>query len=101
MRKVEIISTIWGIINNYGPFSTYEVEADYSPCVNSMGSFVALAEYFELDEVEISVYEPESFSSDSIQDYKVTYNDLTVPVLLDILKMARTWKQIKLDEDGE
>lgn len=94
MQKRTIIKNIKRIISKYGAFGSGEVEQGgetYSPCVNSMGNLVALAEYFS-DDVEVSVYDPTSSSSDSIDSYNVDYEELSKDVLEEILTIAELYE---------
>lgn len=97
--KKFIIKKIKAIISEWGAFGSGEVEQGgetYSPCVNSMGGLVALAEYFKANEVEVNVYEPESISSDSMHDYKVAYEDLPKDVLEEILFLCEQYEADQL-----
>ncbi len=49
-----------------------------------MGGLLALAEYFNLDNVEIEVYDTTSFDDNSVHSYKENYEDLSTEVLDDI-----------------
>lgn len=94
MQKKSIIKRIKNIIENYGAFGVGEVEQDgisYSPCVNEMGNLVALAEYFS-DDVEVSIYDPTGFSSDPIDTYNVSYEELSKEVLEEILTIAELYE---------
>jgi hypothetical protein len=88
MEKQEIINKIKSIIEKYGAFSIGEVDGANGICVNTMGKFIGLAEYFNSTVIEVKVYEPESFSSDEIDSYELIYDDLTVDVLEEILFVA-------------
>jgi hypothetical protein len=92
MRKPTIIKHIKRIIEKWGAFGSGEIEGSlgetYSPCVNSMGGLVALAEYFKPNEVEVNVYDPESFSSDAMHTYTVSYEDLSKDALEEILDLC-------------
>ena len=92
MQKKTIIKKIKAIILNYGTFSLGEVEGADGICVNEMGNYVALAEGFNLDFVEINVYEPCSFSSDPIDDYELKYEDLDKVTLEHILFVAELYE---------
>lgn len=97
MRKNTIINKIKRIINEFGQFDTDELEGDtYSPCVNSMGSLVALAEHIESDGVGVNVYDPTGFSSDAIESYNVSYEDLDKDILLEILLIAEQFEAEQL-----
>jgi hypothetical protein len=94
MQKEEIVQQIKEIITEFGGFYIGEVgdvEAQ-GICVNEMGNFVAIAEGF-FDEVEVNVYEPSSFSSDAIDDYTLTYEELDKDVLEKILALCEQYKE--------
>lgn len=91
-EKQKLIEKIKSIINEWGSFSVGEVQADCSPCVNSMGGLVALAEQFNAEDVGIEVYEPESFSSDSMESYTMNYEDLSIEVLEEIFLLAEQYE---------
>jgi len=95
MQKKTIIKRIKSIIENYGAFGSGEVEqggVSYSTCVNEMGHLVALAEYFKGTGVEVYIYDPHSFSSDPIDDYELTYEELSKEVLEEILTIAELYE---------
>jgi hypothetical protein len=101
MEKEQIIEEIKGIIENHGSFGSGEVEqagGSYSPCVNEMGNLVALAEYFNGTGVEVNVYNPNSFSSDPIDDYELTYEELEKDVLEEILDLCEQYKESQEEE---
>jgi hypothetical protein len=95
MRKPTIIKNIKRIIQEWGAFGSGEIEGSlgetYSPCVNSMGNLVALAEYFNPNEVEVNIYNPSGFSSDPIDSYTVSYEDLPKDVLEEILDLCEAY----------
>lgn len=92
MTKEQIIEEINTIISDYGSFSTGEVEADCSPCVNTMGAIVALAEEFDTDEAKIEVYNTKSCSSDAISSYRLPYIDMEIKTLNEILELAKKYE---------
>tara|TARA_R110000868_G_scaffold263878_1_gene522491 strand:- start:141 stop:455 length:315 start_codon:yes stop_codon:yes gene_type:complete len=81
MKKQTLIKKIKTIIDNYGAFSIGEVDGAEGICVNEMGNLVALAEGFNSKTIEVSVYDGDSFSSDSINDYELAYEDLSKEIL--------------------
>ena len=99
MKKEEIIKKIKEIIAEFGGFGTGEVEADCSPCVGSLGNYVGLAEYFKLDGVEVDVYMPSGFSSDPVDEYTTTYEELDKDVLEEILLLCEKYKEQQLEEN--
>ena len=92
MEKQEIINKIQSIIEKYGTFHIGEVDGANGICVDSMGKFVGLAEYFNSTVIEVNVYEPESFSSDEVDSYELIYDDLTIDVLKEILFVAELYE---------
>jgi len=92
MQKRTIIKHIKRIIENYGTFNIGEVEGADGICVNEMGNLVALAEYFNGTTIEVNVYDPNSFSSDPISDYELTYEDLSKDTLQEILYLAELYE---------
>ena len=100
MQKKTIIKSIRKIITEFGGFYVGEVgemEAQ-GICVNEMGNFVAIAEGFFKGEIEVNVYEPRSFSSDSVDDYTLTYEELSNDVLEEILSLCEQYKESQEEE---
>lgn len=91
MKKEEIIKKINEIIDNYGSFSIGEVQYETSPCVDEMGSLVALAEGFHKDYAEIEIYNPSGFSSDSLESYDMQYSDMSIELLEEILSISENY----------
>jgi hypothetical protein len=92
MQKRTIIKRIKSIIENYGTFNIGEVFGADGICVSEMGKFVGLAEYFNGTTIEVNVYEPDSFSSDPIDDYELTYEELSKDTLEQILFVAEMYE---------
>jgi len=92
MQKRTIIKRIKSIIENYGTFNIGEVEGADGICVNEMGNLVALAEYFNGTTIEVNVFDPNSFSSDPIDDYELTYEELDKDTLEQILFIAELFE---------
>ena len=64
-----------------------------------MGKFVAIAEFFAEDHADINVYEPSSFSSDELDSYETTYEELNVDVLTEILFVCEQWEAEQLQTE--
>lgn len=94
MKKEKIIKRIKGIIENYGTFSIGEVEDANGICVNGMGNLVAVAEYFNGTTIEVNIYDANSFSSDPIDDYELTYEELDKEILEQILFVAELYEAV-------
>ena len=92
MQKKTIIKRIKSIIEKHETFSIGEVEGAEGICVNGMGNLVALAEYFNGTTIEVNVYDADSFSSDPIDDYELTYEELDKDTLEQILFVAELFE---------
>ena len=92
MQKRTIIKRIKAIIQNHGTFSIGEVEGANGICTDEMGNFVALAEHFNSTTIDVSVYDPNSFSSDEIDSYELTYEELSKETLEEILFVAELYE---------
>ena len=92
MKKEKIIKQIKNIIANYGTFSIGEVDGADGICINGMGNLVALVEYFNGTTIEVNIYDANSFSSDPIDDYELTYEELDKEILEQILFVAELYE---------
>ena len=92
MQKKTIIKRIKSIVENYGTFNIGEVDGADGICVNEMGNLVALVEYFNVTTVEVNIYDANSFSSDPIDDYELTYEELSKETLVEILFVAELYE---------
>ena len=92
MEKKTIIKKIKSIIEKHEPFSIGEVEIADGICVSEMGNFIALAEYFNNSTIEVNVYNINSMSCDSIDDYELTYEELDKDILEQILFVAELFE---------
>ena len=57
-----------------------------------MGNLVAVAEYFNGTTIEVNIYDANSFSSDPIDDYELTYEELDKEILEQILFVAELYE---------
>ena len=92
MQKKTIIKRIKSIIEKHETFIIGEVVGAEGICVNEMGNYVGLAEYFNGTTIEVNVYDPNSFSSDPIDDYELTYEELSKETLVEILFVAELYE---------
>ena len=93
-EKQPIIDKINAIIDKYGEFGIYDVEADHSPHINSgSGSLSHLMEDFAIDGGKVYTYDPRSHSSDEIDRYDADYYDLDIHQLEYVLTLAEKWKE--------
>ena len=92
MKKEKIIKQIKSIIEKHETFSIGEVEGANGICVNGMGNLVAVAEYFNGTTIDVNIYDANSFSSDPIDDYELTYEELDKEILEQILFVAELYE---------
>ena len=92
-KKQILINSIRKIINEFGSFTVGEIEADNSPCVNSMGKFVALAEDFDKDDVTVRIYDEDGTEHD---EFTMDYEELSVDVLAKIEMFAQDYEADQL-----
>lgn len=90
-QKRTIIKEIKKIIQDWGGFSTADVEANSSPVIATLGKDThQLAERFDLHKVTVITYVHEN---ETDTDY-VKYEDLDKDVLEEILNLAQDWDAI-------
>jgi len=92
MQKRTIIKRIKSIIEKHDSFSIGEVGDANGICVNEMGNLVSLAEYFNGTTIEVNIYDTNSFSCDPIDDYELTYEELSKETLEEILYVAEMYE---------
>lgn len=94
MNKEQKISGIVEIIKKWGGYSPYEVNQSFGLCVGELGGLVGMVEYLSVDCVDVSVYSPSSYSSDSIHDYTLKYSELEEGAIDELLLLS-----IRYDEE--
>ena len=95
MKKSELIKSITDIVKEYGGFSVGEIEGETNGVVVSeLGKFVGIAEYFNEDYSDISIYDPTSFSSDEIDNFEMKYDEMDESVLQNILLICKKWEDM-------
>jgi hypothetical protein len=101
MNREQKIAKIISVIKIWGGFSPSEVDETFGLCVGELGSLVALVEYLSMDCIDVSVYSPSSFSSDSIEDYTMKYSDLTDEVLDELVILCNKYNEVMLEQEEE
>jgi len=93
----EQIAHIKRVVGVYGEFSVYDVEADSSPVVNSLGDVIQLAESFNADSVTCTTYI--GSREESSQD--ISYEELASidPTIIEqIWTLADQWIVVSVEE---
>jgi hypothetical protein len=101
MEKQQKIALVRSIIKLWGGFNVGEVQNSIGICVGELGGLVSLIEYLSLDCIDVSVYEPDSFSSDSIHDYTMEYSELDDEVLNEIVLLCKNYNKQMLEQEEE
>jgi hypothetical protein len=89
-QKKETISQIRTIIENYGSFTTFDVDADSSPVIGTLGSAFMLAEHFELNGVDGYLYLNGDENERDIEF--ILYENLSMDCLEEILLLAQNYE---------
>jgi hypothetical protein len=101
MEREQKIALIKSIINVWGSFSPSEADESFGLCVGELGELVGLVEYLSMDCIDVSVYSPNGFSSDSIHDYTMKYSELTDEVLDELVSLCRKYNEVMLEQEEE
>lgn len=82
MTREQKIDFIKSKIKKYGDISVGEMELDSSPCINSMGHYVHLVEYFGIDAVGTEICDTQA----DIEEYSpdIAYIDLEDEIIDEI-----------------
>lgn len=90
-----LIQEILNIIDNYGGFTSTEVDAESSPLVADCGDVCHLAEEFYFDHVKVITYH----NGNEIDECQMGYEDLDDDCLESILELAQTWAALCQEEE--
>lgn len=101
MDKQQKIALIRSIVSVWGGFSPSSVDETFGLCVGKLGNLVGLVEYLSLDCIDVSVYSPDSFSSDSIHDYTMKYEEATDEVLDELVSLCKEYNEQMLEQQEE
>ena len=101
MNREQKIAKIISIIKVWGGFPPSEVDETFGLCVGELGSLVAMVEYLSMECIDVSVYSPDSFSSDSIHDYTMKYSELSDEVLNELVQLCNKYNELMLEQQEE
>jgi hypothetical protein len=85
MTKKKLIKLIKSHISTNGVFGIGELDDANSIYIGNLDDIVALAEYFTSTHVEVFVYHTASTNCNSIHEYNMNYEDLTIKQLAHVL----------------
>ena len=101
MNKEQKIALVKSLVSVWGGFNVLEADESVCICVGELGGLVALVEYVSLDCIDVSVYSPNGFSSDSIYDYTMQYSELTNEILDELVSLCRKYNEVMLEQEEE
>lgn len=101
MDKQQKIALIKSIIGVWGGFSPSEADEIFGLCVGKLGNLVGMVEYLSMDCIDVSVFSPSSYSSDSLQDYTMKYEEATDEVLDELVSLCRKYNEVMLEQEEE
>lgn len=98
--KNNLINDIQKIIGEFGSFNTSDIEADCDVAIPSKDNFIHLAGWFNYSDATVEVYE--DGGENEIDNYRLSYHDMEIVQLEEILQYAQNWEAICLqDEDRQ
>ena len=101
MNREQKIALVKSIVSVWGGFNVSEADESVCICVGELGGLVALVDYVSLDCIDVSVYSPDSFSSDSLVDYTMQYSELTDQALDELVSLCRKYNEVMLEQEEE
>jgi hypothetical protein len=99
MDKEQKIGLIRSIVGVWGSFSPSEADETFKVCVGNLGNLLAIVTYVSLGCIDVSVYSPNGYSSDSIYDYTMQYLELTDLVLDELVLLCRKYNEVMLEQE--
>ena len=98
--KDKTIDSIQKIIKEFGCFTTADILAECDINVLSVGSLIHLANSFHFDHADVEVYE--DGGENEIDTYTLSYQDMELEQLQEILDYAERWEvECLQDEDRQ
>lgn len=95
--KAELIEKIQDIIKEWGSFSTFDINADSDVSIPVIGNHIHLANIFNFDTVNVEVYE--DGGDNEIDSYDLSYYDMDVETLNEILTYCENWEADNLQTE--
>jgi hypothetical protein len=98
--KNKLIDDIQKIVKEFGSFSTADISADSDVSIPTNGNHIHLANIFNYDNAEVEVYE--DGGENEIDGYFLSYHDMDIDTLEEVLHYAQQWEAECLqDEDRQ
>jgi uncharacterized protein (DUF433 family) len=98
--KSKTIESIQKIIKEWGSFTTADITADCDVAIPTNDNLIHLANDFQHDRAKVEIYE--DGGQDEIDDYLLSYRDMELEQLQEILEYAERWvAECLQDEDRQ
>lgn len=98
--KNKLIDDIQKIVREFGSFTTADIEASCDISIPVLGNHIHLASFFKYDNADVDVYE--DGGENEIDSYSLSYRDMEIEQLEEVLQYAQDWEAICLqDEDRQ
>ncbi len=98
--KKNLIADIQKIIGEFGPFTTADIVADCDVSLPTKDSLIHLANIFHYDRANVDIYE--DGGENEIDSYNLSYHDMDIETLEQVLKYAQDYEAMCLqDEDRQ
>lgn len=98
--KEAVIRKIQAIIKDFGDFTTADITADCDVSIPVIGNHIHLANMFNYSDADVEVYE--DGGENEIDSYKLSYWDMDIDTLTEILEYANQYEAVCLqDEDRQ
>jgi hypothetical protein len=100
IQKKNLIDDIQKIVKEFGSFTTADIEASCDVSIPVIGNHIHLANMFHYSEADVEVYE--DGCENEIDSYHLSYHDMDIDTLTEVLHYAQQWEAECLqDEDRQ
>ena len=100
IQKNRLIADIQKIVKEFGSFTTADIEASCDVSIPVLGNHIHLASRFYYDHADVEVYE--DGGDNEIDAYNLSYRDMEIEQLEEVLQYAQDWEAVCLqDEDRQ
>jgi hypothetical protein len=98
--KKNLIADIQKIVKEFGSFTTADINADCDISIPTKDSLIHLANMFHYDSADVEIYE--DGGENEIDSYNLSYHDMDIDTLTEVLHYAQQWEaECLADEDRQ
>lgn len=95
--KEAVIRKIQAIIKEFGTFTTADILADCDVSIPVIGNLIHLANMFNYSDADVEVYE--DGGENEIDSYKLSYWDMDIDTLTEVLGYANQYEAVCLQDE--